>query len=344
MINHNTICESWRSVGVESSFLSCGSFQGADVCSAFQRRCFRGLQSSLTNKGKLIMLYSPSVLYPITYSNNNNNNELKLIWMSQSETETSCLRFLVISSIYLRLCLYTCKIFLPSAYMANLWLYSLIYQNISGKLRRKFHTPLPVDPESKPRSWDMLYVLRVITVTFLKCNSFRRKSDGNAQHDLKRQRFGSSHPYGPPAKTGTYSPVARGEQGQTGGFVREVCSLIHSPMRHVVTPTPQCSMPFLREESSQNSLPSHVIKDKVYFDSHCLFFFFLQAILCDLIKSTELMFQLSQQILDLFHACEQKSEDLEKKEFCRARLQTDIQRLFPCRSASSLHPLCSAAL
>ncbi|XP_058230296.1 poly(A) RNA polymerase GLD2 [Hemibagrus wyckioides] len=128
--------------------------------------------------------------------------------------------------------------------------------------------------------------------------SRKRKSDGNTQQDLKRQRFGSSHPYAPPANTG---PVARGEQVQTGGFVREVCSPIHSPMRHVVTSTPQCSMPFLREESSQSSLPSHVIKDK-----------------------------LSQQILDLFHTCEQKSEDLEKKEFCRARLQTDIQRLFPC--------------
>lgn len=52
------------------------------------------------------------------------------------------------------------------------------------------------------------------------------------------------------------------------------------------------------------------------------------------------MFQLSQQILDLFHTCEQKVEDLEKKELCRARLQTDIQRLFPCMFASNLHPLC----
>ncbi|GAA6087790.1 poly(A) RNA polymerase GLD2 [Tachysurus ichikawai] len=135
----------------------------------------------------------------------------------------------------------------------------------------------------------------------LECNSYRRKSDGNMQHDLKRQRFGSSHPYGHPAKTGTRSPVPRGEQGQTSGFVREVRSPTHSPMRHLVSSKPQCSVPFVREEYSQNSLPSHVIKDK-----------------------------LSQQILDLFHTCEQKVEDLEKKELCRARLQTDIQRLFPC--------------
>uniref|UniRef100_A0AAY4BNN4 polynucleotide adenylyltransferase n=1 Tax=Denticeps clupeoides TaxID=299321 RepID=A0AAY4BNN4_9TELE len=37
-----------------------------------------------------------------------------------------------------------------------------------------------------------------------------------------------------------------------------------------------------------------------------------------------------QQILELFQSCEQQSEDLEKKELCRAQLQTDIQRIFPC--------------
>uniref|UniRef100_A0A9J8CPT4 polynucleotide adenylyltransferase n=1 Tax=Cyprinus carpio carpio TaxID=630221 RepID=A0A9J8CPT4_CYPCA len=39
--------------------------------------------------------------------------------------------------------------------------------------------------------------------------------------------------------------------------------------------------------------------------------------------------QLSQQILDLFHAYEQQNEDLEKKEHCRAALQRDIQTIFP---------------
>ncbi|MCJ8746834.1 hypothetical protein PDJAM_G00146380 [Pangasius djambal] len=131
--------------------------------------------------------------------------------------------------------------------------------------------------------------------------SRKRKRDGNTQHDLKRQRFGSSHPYGQPAKRGTFSPVPHGEQGQTSGFVRELRSPPHSPMHPAVTCKPACSVPFLKEESSQNSLPSHVVKDK-----------------------------LSQQILDLFHTCEQRSEDLEKKEFCRAQLQIDIQRLFPC--------------
>ncbi|TSM85992.1 Poly(A) RNA polymerase GLD2 [Bagarius yarrelli] len=125
--------------------------------------------------------------------------------------------------------------------------------------------------------------------------SRKRKSNGNTEHELKRQRFGSNHPYGHPAQTGSYSPVARSEQGQ--GFVREVRSPIHTPG----ISKPQCSMLFLKEESSQNSLPSHIIKDK-----------------------------LSQQILDLFNSCEQQSEDLEKKEFCRAQLQMDIQRIFPC--------------
>lgn len=56
------------------------------------------------------------------------------------------------------------------------------------------------------------------------------------------------------------------------------------------------------------------------------------------------MFQLSQQILDLFYTCEQKNEDLERKEFCRALLQTDIQRIFPCMSTFSLLSRCSSAL
>lgn len=172
-----------------------------------------------------------------------------------------------------------------------------------------------------------------------RCNSFRRKSDGNTQHDLKRQRFGSSHPYGPPAKTGTYSPVP---QGRSGGFVREIRSPTRSPMHPPVSSKPACSVPLLKVESSQNSLPSHVIKDKVYFEPSCLFYFFSPppSRITWPYWSTESLesnvFQLSQQILDLFHTCEQQSEDLEKKEFCRAQLQIDIQRLFPCMSASSL--------
>ncbi|CAB1321465.1 unnamed protein product, partial [Coregonus sp. 'balchen'] len=38
---------------------------------------------------------------------------------------------------------------------------------------------------------------------------------------------------------------------------------------------------------------------------------------------------LSGQMVDLFEACQQQSADLEWKELCRARLQREIQRLFP---------------
>lgn len=112
-------------------------------------------------------------------------------------------------------------------------------------------------------------------------------------------------------------------------FVREICSS-RSPMHSPVTSKPQCSVPFHIQESGQISLPSHVLKDKV-----CLGLIML-AILHGLIKALKwhhkICVQLSQQILDLFHACEQQNEDLEKKERCRAQLQIDIQRLFPCMS------------
>uniref|UniRef100_A0A672MGT8 polynucleotide adenylyltransferase n=1 Tax=Sinocyclocheilus grahami TaxID=75366 RepID=A0A672MGT8_SINGR len=44
---------------------------------------------------------------------------------------------------------------------------------------------------------------------------------------------------------------------------------------------------------------------------------------------------LSQQILNLFHACEQQNDDLEKKEQCRAALQRDIQTILPFFLAGS---------
>ncbi|XP_043919648.1 poly(A) RNA polymerase GLD2 isoform X2 [Protopterus annectens] len=39
--------------------------------------------------------------------------------------------------------------------------------------------------------------------------------------------------------------------------------------------------------------------------------------------------KLSQQILDIFQACQQQVSDLEKKELCRAELQREIQRVYP---------------
>ena len=40
-------------------------------------------------------------------------------------------------------------------------------------------------------------------------------------------------------------------------------------------------------------------------------------------------FKLSQQILELFEACQQQVSDLKKKELCRTELQREIQLLFP---------------
>ncbi|CAI9545777.1 unnamed protein product, partial [Staurois parvus] len=41
------------------------------------------------------------------------------------------------------------------------------------------------------------------------------------------------------------------------------------------------------------------------------------------------LLQLSQQILDLFQACQQQVTDLKKKDVCRAELQREIQHIFP---------------
>ena len=41
------------------------------------------------------------------------------------------------------------------------------------------------------------------------------------------------------------------------------------------------------------------------------------------------VFKLSQQIVELFEACQQQVSDLKKKELCRTELQREIQLLFP---------------
>ncbi|OXB80882.1 UNVERIFIED_CONTAM: hypothetical protein H355_016899 [Colinus virginianus] len=40
--------------------------------------------------------------------------------------------------------------------------------------------------------------------------------------------------------------------------------------------------------------------------------------------------KLSQQVLELFQACQQQTCDLNRKELCRSELQREIQRIFPC--------------
>lgn len=55
--------------------------------------------------------------------------------------------------------------------------------------------------------------------------------------------------------------------------------------------------------------------------------------------------QLSCQMVELFEACQQQPSDLERKEVCRARLQQDIQQIFPCMYDLYIHILlCLAAL
>ncbi|XP_062873689.1 poly(A) RNA polymerase GLD2 [Trichomycterus rosablanca] len=134
--------------------------------------------------------------------------------------------------------------------------------------------------------------------------SRKRKNDSSSQYDGKRQCYGSPRPNGQLVKTGSYSPGHQAAQGQIRGSVSETCSLVHSPMCPIVTSTQTGCVPSLGEKSCLDavlSLPPHIIQDK-----------------------------LSQQILELFHTCEQRREDLERKEFSRAQLQRDIQSIFPC--------------
>uniref|UniRef100_A0A671L2H6 polynucleotide adenylyltransferase n=1 Tax=Sinocyclocheilus anshuiensis TaxID=1608454 RepID=A0A671L2H6_9TELE len=72
--------------------------------------------------------------------------------------------------------------------------------------------------------------------------------------------------------------------------------------------------------SQQRRIEAHLNVTNVYFSVLYLLFF------CP---------QLSQQILNLFHACEQQNDDLEKKEQCRAALQRDIQTILPFFLAGS---------
>lgn len=125
----------------------------------------------------------------------------------------------------------------------------------------------------------------------------KRSRHNHSQNDLKKQRFSSPGPSNQPARNATFAsqPVA----GPVTG--RDACnSYISVPAYSSPTSKPGGCVPSLREGSHQSTLNPSSVNDK-----------------------------LSQQILDLFHACEQQSDDLEKKENCRAVLQRDIQTIFP---------------
>ncbi|XP_036384747.1 poly(A) RNA polymerase GLD2 [Megalops cyprinoides] len=123
----------------------------------------------------------------------------------------------------------------------------------------------------------------------------KRRSDEHSQYDLKRQRFSS------PARSVGVSEAASSPLGahRAPPHLRSGGS---SPALSPHTPKPTGCVPPLSGEPQRSvaDMPLPPAKDK-----------------------------LSQQILDLFQACKQQSDDLEKKEVCRAQLQREIQWLFP---------------
>ncbi|XP_056314480.1 poly(A) RNA polymerase GLD2 [Danio aesculapii] len=124
-------------------------------------------------------------------------------------------------------------------------------------------------------------------------NNRKRTIQDNTDFELKRQRFSCPSPHNQPDRNTNFNsqPVTRPVTG------REVTC----PTCSSATFIPGGCVPSLGETCHQNAFSPSSVKDK-----------------------------LSQQILNLLFACEQQSDDLEKKESCRAALQNDIKRIFPC--------------
>ncbi|XP_039614311.1 poly(A) RNA polymerase GLD2 isoform X2 [Polypterus senegalus] len=129
----------------------------------------------------------------------------------------------------------------------------------------------------------------------------KRRSDEHSPYDIKRQRFSSPHALHLSSATGSpsiaFNSAAVPLQNESRNSTPSP-STVASPH----TPKPSGCVPplygFQNRNISSNQINSG--KDK-----------------------------LSQQIFDLFHTCQQQQDDLEKKEFCRAQLQREIQTLFP---------------
>ncbi|XP_051957682.1 poly(A) RNA polymerase GLD2 [Xyrauchen texanus] len=124
--------------------------------------------------------------------------------------------------------------------------------------------------------------------------SNRKRRCNQSESDFKRQRFSSPGP----ARNANFTSQEDARPEAT----RAACK----SYSRLPTCSPSASKPAgcvtsFREESPQSTWPQSSVNDK-----------------------------LSQQILDLFHACEQQNDDLEKKEHCRSLLQSDIQTIFPC--------------
>lgn len=123
-------------------------------------------------------------------------------------------------------------------------------------------------------------------------NRKRRSDERNGPFDTKKQRFLS--PQSP--STSNHAVPFRGDRrySMPGSSRSLQQSLLHSP--DVGRAPSLRDFPFM--DYIKTSLP--VARDK-----------------------------LSQQILEIFQACQQQNNDLEKKELCRAELQREIQRIYP---------------
>ncbi|XP_061119809.1 poly(A) RNA polymerase GLD2 [Conger conger] len=151
-------------------------------------------------------------------------------------------------------------------------------------------------PATSPLDWKLghstpPHVPSVSAVTMGR----KRRSDEHSPYDLKRQRFSS-----PGCHVGSPEAAASPLAARTASS--HLRSDSSSPALSPHTPKPAGCVPPLRGESRHSApgSPLPPAKDK-----------------------------LSQQILELFQACQQQSDDLQKKEVCRAQLQREIQRLFP---------------
>lgn len=183
----------------------------------------------------------------------------------------------------------------------------------------------------------------------------RRHSGDHSPYNLKRQHFSSPVPHhGSPPAVGFSPSVSRPGPRETQSTLIQ-----HSPL----SPQPSAPrMPPLWGENPRSSLQAYA-KDKVslrimiIIHVMCSGFLFIQpgrlhsrshgytqtnrdhgktspsgiARVCNSTDAVSCcVSQLSGQMVELFEACQQQSTDLERKELCRAQLQREIQRLFPC--------------
>ncbi|KAJ6669824.1 hypothetical protein lerEdw1_000373 [Lerista edwardsae] len=122
----------------------------------------------------------------------------------------------------------------------------------------------------------------------------KRLKEQDLHYEVKRQRFHSPHPES--TSTNRTVPLPEDHRRSFPGSVSSPLYQAHyiSDLTGCVPPLQEASFP----DPIEVALP--VAKDK-----------------------------LSQQVLELFQACQQQNFDLNKKELCRTQLQREIQQIFP---------------